>query len=103
MGQQTHPIGLRVGIYRKWVSTWYGSITSQSSSQTLNTYAITSQIFPRGGNYSSGLEAIAFNFFKRYALTSSIQTKRFIPVDFRFFKGSLGCIYGFILYIKFKL
>jgi hypothetical protein len=103
MGQKTHPIGLRVGYYRKWTSSWYGNLKEKSTydkSLTNQTYQTQGVIASRGGTYYSGLEEIAINRFKRYSFTKFSNTTQLIPIDFRFFKGIGGHIYGFILYIK---
>ena len=92
MGQKTHPIGLRLGYYRKWASSWYGSeITNQPSHGV---------IASRGGNYYSVLESILLSIFKRYALTKFTKSKNIARVDFRIFKGFGGHMYGFIIYTK---
>ena len=94
MGQKTHPIGLRVGIYRKWASSWYGNTKETGSHQTFGIIA------PRGGTYLSGMEDLLTQMFKRYSVTKFTKTPRILLVDFRLFKGFGGHTYGFMIYTK---
>ena len=94
MGQQIHPIGLRVGVARKWSSSWYNNFKENSSNQSFGVIA------PRGGAYLSGREDILTNRFKRYSPTKFTNTSRIILVDFRLYKGFGGHTYGFIVYTK---
>ena len=94
MGQKTHPIGLRVGVYRKWSSSWYGNIKEIASNQTFGIIA------SRGGAYLSGIEDMLTHMFKRYSVTKFTKTPRILLIDFRLFKGFGGHTYGFIIYTK---
>ncbi len=103
MGQKTHPIGLRVGFYRKWVSSWYGSSKNKNnyeSSLSNQTFLSQGIISSRGGAYLSGREDIVENLIKRYSVTKFSNSRRILPVDFRFFKGFAGHTFGFLIYTK---
>ncbi len=114
MGQKTHPIGLRVGINRKWTSTWYSfnneksSIAGTSNSQLSQSFSkkepinIQSVISSRGGNYVPGIQSFLENLFLRYTYTKLSTTRRFFPVDFRLFKGIGGQVHGFFIYLKLR-
>lgn len=94
MGQKTHPIGLRVGISRKWSSTWYGNFKENTSNHTFGVIGV------RGGAYLSGREDLLTHIFKRYSVTKFTKTSRILIVDFRLFKGFGGHMYGFMIYTK---
>lgn len=103
MGQKTHPVGLRIGIYRKWVSSWYGTIKEKnpfSQSQINQSYLSQGVINSRGGNYRSGVEDFVESYLRRYPFTKSSFARRLLLVDFRLFKGYAGYMYGFIIYTK---
>lgn len=36
MGQKTHPIGLRVGLHRKWNTTWYQASSVNNASASIS-------------------------------------------------------------------
>jgi hypothetical protein len=103
MGQKTHPNGLRVGIYRKWTNSWYGSTNERKhfeSAQQNQFFISPGNIASRGGVYTSGIESFVENLFKRYACTKFSKTVSILFVDFRFFKGVGGHVYGFLFYTK---
>ncbi len=103
MGQKTHPIGLRVGIQRKWISSWYGSLKESNSFVQLSnkqSYRTQGAIYSRGGNFVFGREDFVENFLSRYPFTKLSGSRRLLPVDFRLFKGYAGHRYGFIIYTK---
>ena len=103
MGQKTHPNGLRVGLYRKWVSSWYGSPKEhiKSNPSQRNQYSISQGVISvRGGVYLTNMEDFVENFFKRYFITKVSFTRQLILVDFRLFKGFGGHTYGFLFYTK---
>ena len=104
MGQKTHPIGLRVGIHRKWVTSWYDINKEKSSldySSLKNTVNIQGIISARGGMFISGRQDFLINLLSRYTYTKLSTSSRLRPVDFRFYKGLSGHRYGFIIYTKF--
>jgi len=99
MGQKINPIGLRVGIYYKWTSSWYDNNKSYTNKkQSYENYGV---IASRGGSYFSGRESYALILFKRYSRTQVTKSPVIMPFDFRLFKGSGGQSYGFLRYIKF--
>jgi len=103
MGQKTHPIGLRVGLHRKWASSWYGTFNNKNSfDKSAVNPAFLSQGFisSRGGNYLSGLEDLIENLIKRSTVTKFSTARRVLPVDFRVFNGYAGHTYGFFFYTK---
>lgn len=105
MGQKAHPIGLRVGIHRKWESSWYGSTKGLNPfSQSTSKQSYTSQgvINSRGGAFVSGIEDFVESFLIRYPLTSVTNSRRRLPVTFRLLKGYAGHLYGFIIYTKLQ-
>lgn len=103
MGQKTHPIGLRVGIHRKWVSSWYGfNDTVRIGSSIKESSRIENVINSRGGYFVSGRQSFLENLFLRYTYTKLSTTRRFFPVDFRLFKSVGGHIHGFFIYIKLR-
>lgn len=95
MGQQIHPIGLRVGVSRKWASSWY--INPKETTSPQQSFGVISA---RGGMFLSGMEETLTHLFKRYSLTKFTNTSRVIIVDFRLFKGFGGHRYGFRVYTK---
>jgi hypothetical protein len=86
MGQKTHPHGLRVGIHRKWNSTW----------------------FAQGGEYPQimahqrHVEEILQNALQSYAYTKSSGTTRLSLVDVRLFKQGMRRLYIFVFFYKFR-
>ena len=100
MGQKTNPIGLRVGIHRKWASSWYnyekGSFINKQTA-----FASKGIINPQGGSYKNGVESFIDKLIKHKLFTSYINVSQYRPVDFRFYKGFAGYTYGFFIYTKF--
>jgi hypothetical protein len=100
MGQKTNPIGLRVGIHRKWASSWYnyekGSFINKHGSLTSK-----GVINIKGGSYINGVESFIDKLIKHKLFTNYIGIPQLIPVDFRFYKGFAGYTYGFLIYTKF--
>jgi hypothetical protein len=86
MGQKSHPTGVRVGINRKWNTTW----------------------FAEGEAYKSSFFAQyqAENFFKSffyfYSSIKSSKIKRVWLVDLKWFRSGLYQLYVFIFFYKFK-
>jgi hypothetical protein len=86
MGQKTHPHGLRVGIHRKWNSTW----------------------FAQGGEYPQMLaqqrhiEELLRNALQNYAYTKSSGTTKLSLVEVRFFKHGMRRLLIFVLFYKFR-
>jgi hypothetical protein len=86
MGQKTHPHGLRVGIHRKWNSTW----------------------FAQGGDYPQSLanqrhvEELLQNALQSYAYTKASGSTRLSLVDVRLFKQGMHRLYVFVFFYKFR-
>jgi hypothetical protein len=99
MGQKTHPIGLRVGSHRKWSSSWYNY---EKGFFVKNQISFTSNgiILSRGGSYLNGVESFIEKLIKNKLFTNYTKTSQYIPVDFRFYKGTAGYTYGFFMYTK---
>ena len=98
MGQKTHPIGLRVGLSQKWSSSWYdnkGFFANKNQN-----FLSKGIIGIRGGVYFNGIEEFIIKLLNRKLVTKFNNTFKYIPVDFRFFKGYGGHTYGFLVYTK---
>jgi len=54
----------------------------------------------RGGIYFTGIEEFIRKLLNRKIITKFNTTYQYRPVDFRFFKGAAGHIYGFLIYTK---
>lgn len=86
MGQKTHPHGLRVGIHRKWNSTWYA----------------------QGGEYSKTLahqryvEQLFQTALQNYAYTKASGASRVMLVDVRIFKQGMRRLLVFVFFYKFR-
>jgi len=86
MGQKTHPHGLRIGIHRKWNSTWYA----------------------QEGEYSSMLahqrqvEELLQTALQRYPYTKVSASTRFSLVDIRLFKQGMRRLLIFVFFYKFR-
>jgi hypothetical protein len=100
MGQKTNPIGLRVGIHRKWAASWYNYDINSFIDKT-GSFTSKGVINPRGGSYINGIETFIDKLIKHKLFTNQIDIPQFMPVDFRFYKGFAGYTYGFLLYTKF--
>ena len=86
MGQKTHPIGLRVGLWqRKWNNTWFTSENSYS------------KLFFSHQNVNSMLS----NFFYSYKLTKKMFTNRALLINSKFIKANIT--FGFLFIFFYKL
>jgi hypothetical protein len=99
MGQKTNPVGLRLGTYRKWASSWYNKenhffINKQES------FISKGIINSRGGNYTNAIEEFIIKIIKRKTSTNFKKRFKFMPIDFYRYKGFGGYTYGFFLYTK---
>ena len=99
MGQKTNPIGLRVGIHRKWASSWYNYEKGFFINKEVS-FVSNGIINSRGGSYINGVEIFIDKLIKHKLFTNYIKVPQYIPVDFRFYKGSAGYTYGFFIYTK---
>ena len=86
MGQKSHPTGVRVGIYRKWNTTWFAEGEAYKSSFFAQHQA----------------EQFFKSFFYFYSSTKSSKTKRVWLVDLKWFRSGLYQLYVFIFFYKFK-
>lgn len=101
MGQKTHPIGLRVGIHRKWASSWYGSNQEKNqNTSNFSQFAAKGVVSSRGGFFVEGIQEFVEVLLRRYAVSKLTISRRFRPVDFRCFKGTGGHRYCFIFYTQ---
>ena len=66
MGQKSHPIGLRLGIHRKWSTSWF-SLASTGTAATVSS---------RGGIVRSGLEDRIYTLFSRLPLARRVNRNR---------------------------
>lgn len=86
MGQKIHPIGLRVGIHRKWNQTWFNE---KLEAKTL--------FF-----HQKNLEFFFKAYFQRFPYTKMSTTKKLLLVDLRFFKQGAKTLYLFIFFYKLR-
>ena len=103
MGQKTHPIGLRVGIYRKWAVSWYSQINEKTPrqfsfhNQSNKSYG---KIVSRGGIFHSIWHDTWIKLFSRYSFTKFSRIRRILLINISQFKTNNGHIYFFCFYIK---
>ncbi len=86
MGQKTHPHGLRVGIHRKWNSSWYGVETEGK-----NLYF-----------YQKSVEEFFKIWMSLHAYTKVSKIKRILLVDLKMFKQSIHQFYIFVFFYKLR-
>lgn len=86
MGQKIHPIGLRVGIHRKWNQAWFNE---KLEAKTL--------FF-----HQKNLEFFFKAYFQRFPYTKMSTTKKLLLVDLKFFKQSAKTLYLFIFFYKLR-
>ena len=87
MGQKTHPIGLRVGLWqRKWNNTWYTSGTNYS------------KIFFAQNRVNEMFR----NFFYSYNITKKMFTNRALLVNTKFIKANVSFGFLFIFFYKIR-
>lgn len=86
MGQKTHPHGLRVGIHRKWNSTWF--------SQGLE--------YPQNLANQRHIEELIHNGLQTYSYTKASGTTRLALVETRIFKQGLRRLLIFVFFYKFR-
>lgn len=85
MGQKSHPIGLRLGIHRKWNTTWFAE---------KNNYKIS--FFAQ-----HQVEQILKAFFYFYSYTKNSSTKRLLLVDLKWYRAGFFQMYLFVFFYKF--
>lgn len=86
MGQKIHPIGLRIGIHRKWNQTWFAT---QKDAKTM---------FFQQKNIENFFKA----FFQKFAYTKLSMTKKLLVVDLKFFKYYTNTLYLFVFFYKLR-
>jgi len=87
MGQKTHPIGLRVGLWqRRWNNTWY---------TTQNEY---SKLFFAHHR----VDVMLKNFFYSYSMTKKMFANRALLVNSRFIKSNINLGFLFIFFYKLR-
>ncbi len=101
MGQKVHPIGFRVGIHRKWNTSWYGISQNNEVVRSKSNFSFKGIISPRGGVFVEGLQDFVETLLRRYSITKFAVSRQYRPVDFRCFKGIGGHRYCFIFYVKY--
>jgi len=85
MGQKTNPIGLRVGLQRKWNNTWYSS--GNDYNKLFFSYNRTNEMLQ--------------NFFYSYSMTKKMFTNRALLVNTKFIKSNVN--FGFLFIFFYKL
>lgn len=86
MGQKTHPHGLRVGIHRKWNSTWFAQGTE----------------YPQYLANQRHIEELIQNGLQNYSYTKASGTTRLSLVETRIFKQGLRRLLIFVFFYKFR-
>lgn len=86
MGQKIHPIGLRVGIHRKWNQIWFNE---KLEAKTM--------FF-----HQRNLEYFFKAFFQKFPYTKMSTTKKLLIVDLKFYKQSAKTLYLFIFFYKLR-
>lgn len=86
MGQKIHPHGLRVGITRKWNSSWFASGLEWK------------KLF----FYQKEVENFFKVLFYFYPYTKISRRKRVLLFDVKLFKFNLSKIFIFIFFYKFR-
>ena len=86
MAQKSHPTGVRVGINRKWNTTWFAEGDAYKSS-----FFAQYQV-----------EQFLKSFFYYYSSVKSSKMKRVWLVDLKWFTSGVYQIYIFIFFYKFK-
>jgi hypothetical protein len=86
MGQKSHPTGVRVGINRKWNTTWFAEGDAYKSS-----FFAQYQV-----------EQFLKSFFYFYSSVKSSKIKRVWLVDLKWFTSGVYQVYIFIFFYKFK-
>jgi hypothetical protein len=86
MGQKIHPHGLRVGITRKWNSSWFASGLEWK------------KLF----FYQKEVENFFKVLFYYYPYTKISRRKRVLLFDVKLFKYNLSKIFIFIFFYKFR-
>lgn len=105
MGQKVNPLGFRIGISRKWNSSWYYPSFVQKSFDSAQANEILLKkgvITARGGFFLSSLEERFRNFFRRYRYISKNRSRRFLPINIQYRKGAQLHMFFFLTYRKLQ-
>lgn len=86
MGQKIHPIGFRVGVSRKWNSSWFASDLEWK------------KLF----FYQREVENFFRFLFHYYSYTKISKRKRVLLFDVKLFKYSLQKIFIFVFFYKLR-
>lgn len=122
MGQKTSPIGLRLGLHRKWATSW-GALHNNNP-----THRIAPNVTARGGEGRSGVEERVSTLLGRRIIPfhgtqqsssydSELSTQdtailpisvplqtfhRFFPIDLQLIVGATGNLFVVFFYIKLR-
>ena len=116
MGQKYHPLGLRLGLHRKWNTSWYSPTVTLPSSSTFVSGAVLRRGGIRQGGRDSLLQALIRRaprpFFSNPLTSSSITSglsqistesaPRLLPVDLHIEVGSGGSLFFLFFYAKMR-
>lgn len=86
MGQKTHPHGLRVGIHRKWNSSWYGVETEGKVLYF----------------YQKSVEEFFKVWMSLQTYTKISKIKRTLLVDLKMFKQGTHQFFIFVFFYKLR-
>lgn len=86
MGQKIHPHGLRVGIHRKWSSSWFAS-----GLEWKNLFF-----------YQKEVENFFKSLFFYYPYTNISKTKKILLFDVKIFKYTINKLFIFIFFYKLR-
>jgi hypothetical protein len=86
MGQKTHPIGLRIGIHRKWNFTWY----------TID------KLYKNFFFQQNQIETFFKTIFHFYTYTKISRIKKILLVDLKFFRYGIEELAIFVFFYKFR-
>lgn len=86
MGQKTHPHGLRVGIHRKWNSTWFAQGAE----------------YPQFLANQRNIEELIENGLQNFSYTKASGATRLSLVEIRIFKQGLRRLMIFVFFYKFR-
>lgn len=114
MGQKYHPLGLRLGLHRKWNTSWYSPTVTLSASSTF----VSGAVLRRGGIRQGGRESLLQALITRAprpvfstplsstsgasgsSQISTEPTPRLLPVDLHIEIGSGGSLFFLFFYAK---
>lgn len=116
MGQKYHPLGLRLGLHRKWNTSWYSPTVTLSASSTF----ISGAVLRRGGIRQGGRESLLQALVRRaprplfssslasgssssgLSQLSTESAPRLLPVDLHIEIGSGGSLFFLFFYAKMR-